>query len=149
MDYKDLLGQQLKCDFLHELFETYDVDVIYSYDRTYDNLEDFFCAEIPEMGLEFSFNHSQKLTTLFMKNVKHSGYNPFTGSDPRNVPFKTGKEACKYTQKHSIQMEYHKANNDSFLGTIPEWIIFDFDEYSTHYEFNDAGISMVTLQLKR
>jgi hypothetical protein len=37
MKYIDTIGILLKSDFLIDLFETYDVDVIYSYDRTHEN----------------------------------------------------------------------------------------------------------------
>ena len=40
MKYINILDENLKCDFINDLFETYDVDVIYSYDRNYENMED-------------------------------------------------------------------------------------------------------------
>jgi len=51
MKYLDLLGIQLKDNFLNDLFETYEVEVIYEYDRTHENLPDEYRAEIPDLGL--------------------------------------------------------------------------------------------------
>lgn len=148
MKYTELLGAKLKSEFLLDLFDTYDVDVTYSYDRTHENIEDEYLAEIPEMGLEFIFNAEQNLQTIFMKNVEPSGYNPFEDEDPRNVPFKTGKEAIEYAKQNSIDAVHNEAKNDSFFGNVPEWVKFFFETYSKHFEFDSIGIKMVTLQLK-
>ena len=147
MNYINILGESLKSEFLNDLFETYDVIVEYSYDRTYENMEDEYRAEIPEMGLEFIFDASQSLSTLFMKKVEHSGFNPFEGDDPRNVKFKTGNDAMNYAKEESIDAIHQEAKTDSVFGEIPEWVKFNFGNYSIHYQFNDGGVSMVTLQL--
>jgi hypothetical protein len=149
MNYIDILGESLKSEFLFDLFETYDVDVIYEYDRTYENLEDEYRAEIPKMGLGFIFDASQRLTTLFMKKAEHSGYNPFEGDDPRKISFRSGSEAMRYAKEKSIDAIHHEAESDSFLGEIPEWVKFIFESYSIHYQFNDDGLNLVTLQLER
>ncbi len=56
MRYTEIIGEHLKSDFLCDLFETYDVEVIYEYDRTHENIEDEYHAEMEELGLEFLFN---------------------------------------------------------------------------------------------
>src|SRR5690554_4009377 len=99
MGYIDLLGISLKSDFLLDLFETYDVDVRYRYDRNHEGMDDEFIAQIPEMGLEFLFDSTQRLTTLFMRNIDHSGFDPFDGPDPRSVPFKTGAGAVQWAKE--------------------------------------------------
>ena len=148
MKYIDILGEHLKDEFLIDLFETYDVEVIYSYDRSYENLEDEYHAAIPEMGLEFIFDASQELKTFFMKEVEHSGFNPFEGDDPRNVTFNSGSEAMKYAKEKSIDAVHQEAKDDSFFGEIPEWVKYNFKSYSIHYQFDDDGVNMVTLQLE-
>lgn len=148
MNYIGILGERLKSEFLFDLFETYDVNVIYEYDRTYENIEDEYRAEIPEMGLGFIFDSSQRLTTLFMRIVEHSGYNPFEGDDPREVSFCSGPEAMTYAKEKSIDAVHHEAKTDSFFGEIPEWVKFRFKSYSIHYQFNNDGVYLVTLQLE-
>jgi len=146
MNYIDILGEPLKSDFLIDLFETYDVDVIYTYDRAHENMEDEYRCGIPDMGLEFIFDDSQKLTTLFMTKIEHSGYNPFEGDDPRMTPFQTADEAMRIARTNSIDAMHQKAKEDSFFGVIPEWVKFTFNNHSIHYQFDDTGISCVTLQ---
>jgi hypothetical protein len=148
MKYIDVLGEPLKSDFLCDLFETYDVDVVYSYDRTHENIEDEYFAEIADMGLSFLFDNDQKLISLFMTTSKHTGYNPFELPDPRSVPFNTRHDAEVYAKENNIQIETRASKKDSFFGEIPEWVKFHYGEYSIHYEFNGNGIRMVTLQLE-
>ena len=146
MKYIDTLGQSLKSDFLNDLFETYNVTVSYEYDRCNENMEDQFYAEIPEMGLEFLFDAMQKLTCIFMKPVKHSGYNPFDGEEPRETSFNTANNAIAYAKEHNIPVEHQAAKDDELFGYIPEWTKFNFGNYSVHYQFNSRGVEMITLQ---
>ncbi len=148
MNYIGILGKALKTDFLCDLFETYDVDVVYEYDRTYENIADEYRAKISEMGIEFVFDESQRLKTMFMYEVSHDGFNPFEGEDPRTVPFATGVEAMKFAKDNSIQAVHQEAKKDSFFGDIPEWVKFNYGGYSVHYQFAGNGVEMVTLQLE-
>ena len=146
MEYSDLLGTPLKNDTLMDLFETYDVDVIYRYDRNHENMDDEYVAEIPEMGLEFLFDSEQNLTTVFMRHSNHSGFNPFQGKDPRLVPFKSGVDAMKYAQDHSIDAKHSEAKSDEIFGEIAEWVKFRFGSFYIHYQFINNTVDVVTLQ---
>lgn len=148
MKYSDILGANLKSDFLNDLFATYDVTVAYEYDRSNENMEDSYNASIPEMGLEFLFDASQQLVSLFMSSTKHTGYNPFEGNDPRSVPFNTGEQAVSYAEGRNIEVEHHAATEDEIFGPIPEWAKLQFENHSVHYQFNANGIELVTLQAK-
>lgn len=147
MEYLELLGSSLKCEVLLDLFETYDVDVVYCYDRTHEDMEDEYRAEIDEMGLEFIFDSSQRLKTLFMKKVDHNGFNPFCGSDPRGVPFNTGLEAVEWASVRSINATNQEARVDPTFGEIAEWVKLNFETFSMHYEFNGDSVEVVTLQV--
>lgn len=148
MKYIDALGISLKDDFLLDLFETYEVDVSYIYDRTHEGMDDEYRAEIPEMGLVFLFNKTQCLSTIFMKIEEHSGFNPFFGTDPRNAPFKTGSDALEFAKNQTVSADHQKARKNSRWGEIPEWVKLNYGSYSMHYEFSRAGVEMVTLQLE-
>jgi len=145
MKYRDLLGVSIKDDILLDLFETYDVEVIYRYDRNHEDLEDEYIAEIPEMGLEFIFDSDKCLQTLFMKCVDHNGYNPFENEDPRHAPFKSNIEAIDWAKERSIDFIHQDAKTDVLLGEIPEWIKFTYQAYFVHYQFRDNVVDMVTI----
>ena len=53
MKHLDLLETELKSEFLCDLFEAYDVQVVYEYDRTNENLPDEYHAEVSDLGLQF------------------------------------------------------------------------------------------------
>lgn len=69
MNHLGLLHTPLKSDFFCDLFKTYDTVVSYEYDRMHENMPDEYHAEIPELGLQFIFDASQCLKTLFIKPV--------------------------------------------------------------------------------
>ena len=67
MKYLGLRGLPLKNDVLCDLFETYDVQVVYECDRTHKDLPDEYRAEISDLGLRFAFDERQVFNTLFMQ----------------------------------------------------------------------------------
>ncbi len=148
MNHIEILNTELKSEFLIDLFETYDVEVIYTYDRNHENMEDEYYCEITKMGLTFVFDESQRLRTLFMKNAVHDGYNPFVGDDPRNFTFKNSAEAKKYANQNSIKIEHSPKQSSPIFGEIPEWVKFHFERFTMHFQFEDEGFSMVTLERK-
>ncbi|MCP4978203.1 MAG: hypothetical protein GY931_18800 [Maribacter sp.] len=148
MNYIEVLRENLKSNFFTDLFETYDVEVRYIYDRTKEGMDDEYWAEIPDMGLEFVFDEEQNLATLFMASVSHSGFNPFSGLDPRDVPFDSGVTAMEYARENSIEAIHQEAKTDSYFGEVPEWVKFNFESFSIHYKFHDNRIDRVTLQVE-
>ena len=146
MKYIEILEQHLKCDFLVDLFETYDVEVIYDYDRTYEGIEDEYRASIPDMGLEFIFDQNQKLKTLFMDSVEHKGYNPFEGEDPRNSPLDTAQKAIQFAKENSIILEHREKQESELFGHIPEWVKLTYKNYSVHYSYTKNGLKKAILQ---
>ena len=148
MKYYEILGASLKDDFLLDLFETYDVDVVYSYDRNHDGIDDQYFATIPEMGLEFIFSTDQILETLFLKKTIHNGFNPFSSEDPRDVPFDSLTEAVAWGNEKAIDLVHKSLSSGNASGGIPEWVKFEFKEYFVHYQFEAGGIDMVTLMAK-
>jgi hypothetical protein len=121
---------------------------VFRYDRNHEGMDDEYIAEVSEMGLEFIFDSSQRLTTLFMKNVGHTGFNPFNGFDPRTVLFKTGIEAMEWAQERSIDAIHQESRKDDIFGVIPEWVKLNFETFYIHYQFQDNSVETVTLQVQ-
>lgn len=143
MKHLDLLGTELKSDFLCDLFETYDVQVIYEYDRTYEGLEDEYRAELPELGLQFVFDENQFLTTVFLRPVTATTFNPFDAKDERLREFSAKSEALLYARTSGLRFTEGAAD---FMDEHKEWIRFESDTYSIHYEFVGTQLRMITLQ---
>lgn len=144
MKHLDLIGTELKSDFLCDLFETYDVDVVYAYDRTHENLPDEYQADIPELGLQFVFDEHQVLKTLFMKPLKATGYNPFDKDDERLPCFRSKDDAIYYASDKGERYSEGKAD---FMGEKKDWIRLEYAGYSVHYEFVDGKLRMITMQI--
>ena len=142
MTHLELLGYDLKSDFLNDLFETYDVQVVYRYDRTHEGIADEYLAEIQELGLEFIFDERHVLTTLFWKQVEVTTFNPFE-ADPSMPAFLAKEEATRYARDNGLKTTEGTAE---FSGEQKVWIRIERDTHSIHYEYIDADLRMITLQ---
>jgi len=143
MKYLDLIGTRLKNDFLNELFETYDVEVVYEYDRTHENLPDEYRAEVPDLGLQFVFDENQIFSTLFMEQKEIATWNPFDEDDDRLKRFESKYSARNYAQENAINVT---EGNAEFMGEERDWIRFDLSSFSIHYEFVGGILKKTTIQ---
>ena len=135
MDIISLLGKKLKSDPINTLFELYDVDVSYQYDRLEENTPDSYSASIDERGLEFSFNSEQILSTVFIKNeIDVDGV----------IRFSSVEDVESYSHDNALNFDKGSYN---FLGVMRKWIKLFYSNYSIHYEFKDSNLSMVTLEV--
>ena len=140
MKYTELIGMVLKNDILCDLFETYDTQVIYEYDRTHENIDDEYYAEIKDLGLHFVFDKNQKFTTLFIHQIEIDTFTPF--EDDIKI-FSSKQEALDYGK--NISQTYTEGKAD-FFGETKDWIKFQHKNYSVHYEFVNHKLKMITLQ---
>ncbi len=131
MKYLDLIGLDLKNDALCDLFETYDVEVIYEYDRTHEGLSDEYRAEITDLGVQFVFNEKQIVKTLFIKQIEINSFNPFE-KDERLITFNSKVEAMHYASENNIKTS---EGNAELLGDERDWVRFEHENYSIHYEY--------------
>lgn len=143
MKYLDLIGIDLKNEVLCDLFETYDVQVVYEYDRTHEGLPDQYRAEITDLGLQFVFDEQQVFKTIFMEQVDVNTFDPFDGDDERLKIFGSKAEAFQYATDNGERISEGKAD---FMGEERDWIRFEHDTYSVHYEYVDSKLRMITIQ---
>jgi len=142
MTHLDLLGTPLKSEFLFDLLETYDVQVVYGYDRTHENLPDEYHAEVSELGLQFVFDENQMLRTLFMTPMEITTFNPFE-DDERVRRFASKADAREYAKENDVPTSEGESD---FMGERRDWIRFEGATHSVHYEFVDSALKMITLQ---
>ena len=143
MKYLELLSVQLKDDFLNDLFETYDVQVVYEYDRTYENMPDQYRAEILDLGLQFIFDENQRFLTLFIDQKETSTWNPFEEDDARLKKFSSKVSARNYAKENGIAIT---EGNAEFMGEERDWIRFDLSGHSIHYQFTGGILKKITIQ---
>jgi hypothetical protein len=145
VNYLHLLRKHLKCDEIVDLFETYDVEVVYEYDRTHENLPDEYWAKCPDLGMQLVFDDQQRLKMVYLVLTSEEGFTPasLTGSDiPR---FASKQEAVQHARRNGIDMTVGRTE---FQGVDTNWIRFEYEGHSIHYEFQDGRLGLVTLETR-
>jgi len=146
MDFATLLGKQLKNDEVMEILEVFQIDVIYDFDRTHENLPDTYWAGAFKQGFLFRFNEHQVLDTVFLYIKPSEGY---TAIDPVDVPYplyKTFDDAerdFKY-----VEIPYRASSGAPGTDMYKWWIKADFGAHTRHYQFNEGSLFRLTLSAK-
>lgn len=70
-------------------------------------------------------------------------FNPFDSEDERIREFSTKSEALLYARKRGLHFTEAAAD---FMDEHKDWIRFESDSYSIHYEFVGTQLCMITLQ---
>jgi hypothetical protein len=139
-DFEALLGLQLKDDKVIELLELRDMQVVYDFDRTHENLEDVYWAAAPKSGFQFRFDQEQKLDVVFLYIAASEGFEP-VARDEVGIPlFETFDEARQALTQAGISL---KESPDEKW-----WIKGDFGANTRHYEFRKDTLFRVTLSSK-
>lgn len=142
MNLKPLLGLELKDAAIIELLQVYDVDVIYSFDRLFENQADEYWASAKSEGLEFRFDENQRLATLFVYVRGNDEYSPRDISDSDIEIFNTPAEVIEFVNKHDLS---HATNLSK--PNIPHWVRIDYPDISVHYGFGKTDLGRITLML--
>ena len=142
MDYLPLLEMHLKSDEIIDLLETYDMEVVYEFDRLHENLPDEYQARCAELGLELLFDADQRLKTVFIHLVDANGFTPADLTDSDVLRFDTKRAAASHALREGIAV---KEGRSEFLGKETDWIRFEYEGYSVHYEYRRGSLALITL----
>lgn len=140
MKLKPILGLQLKDPQIVELLNAFDTDVVYSFDRFFENQPDRYIATATTEGLEFHFDERQRLVTIFVYVRGNSDFSPHDPSGLDLDRFNTIEDARVFATKNDLA---HKLNTHS--TNVPDWLRIDYPDYSIHYGFGAEGLSIITL----
>lgn len=140
MKLKPILGLQLKDPQIVELLGAFDIDVVYSFDRLFENQPDRYIATAFSEGLEFQFDEQQRLVTIFVYLRGNSDFNPHDRSDLDLELFSTIEDAREFVTKNELP---HKLNTQN--PKLPVWLRIDYPDCSVHYQFGAEGLGMITL----
>lgn len=146
MQYSKLLGKQLKDDSILEILEHFDIDVVYAFDRTHEGMEDVYWATSQENGFQFRFNEAQKLDTIFLYIVSRDGFTPISYNEIDVPIYESFAEAKSAFEKAGL--EYVKSpGEDPNDKWFQRWIKANLGHLTTHYEFKDGQLRMITLSM--
>jgi hypothetical protein len=144
MNYLPLLDKALKSPEIIDLLETHDIEVIYDFDRCYENIPDQYWATSHVLGMRMNFDENQILKTIFLYVIPHNEFQP---ADVKNSDIQI------FDSKHTVK-SYAEASNikttegyTTFLGTESDWIRFDYPDHRIHYEFCSGELKKISLTI--
>ncbi|HLH31530.1 MAG TPA: hypothetical protein VKY31_10025 [Terriglobia bacterium] len=145
MKLVDFLGHHMKSDDVVDLLEGFDMRVIYQFDRTHENLADYYDAAAKADGFELRFDEHQVLTTVFCY-VKPRGDIAAVDIDFIGVPLlESFADARAYALSNGIKISEPPPASDHF----EQWIRLEHDERWDHYQFSDGQLARVTMFLPK
>ncbi|MCU8019582.1 hypothetical protein L5M36_22280 [Shewanella sp. SM72] len=146
MQLLKLLGSKLKSDDVIELLEHLGIDVIYDFDRHHEGMEDVYWALFYEQGFQFRFNESQLLDVIFLYIIERDGFEPIS-KDLIETPIYASFTEAK-NSFNSLGIEYTNSPDDDPNHMLYQrWIKSKHQGFTTHYEFTDEKLRMITMSL--
>ena len=140
MDFESLLGRQLKDDKVVEVLDARDIQVVYDFDRSHENLEDIYWAATQASGFQFRFDQDQKLDVVFLYIEANEGFRPIA-RDEVSVPlYESFDEAKQDFTREGIP--FKESPGEKW------WVKGDFGSSTRHYQFRDDTLFRVTLSTK-
>lgn len=142
MNYLSLLGKHLKSDEMLDLLETHDMEVIYAFDRTHENLPDEYWARCPQLGIQLAFDADQVLKSVFIHLVAGDGFAPADLADSDVLRFASKRDVASYAQQKGIAIVEGRGE---LFGRETDWIRLEHEGHSIHYEYRSGKLALVTL----
>jgi hypothetical protein len=141
MKYLPLLGKHLKDDDVIDVLEWADVEVVYDFDRTHENIPDRYWASAKTKGLQLGFDENQTLEAIFLYAVSLDGFSAVDREDCDVRFFSSIAEVERQGVIEGVPVVKGKAE---LLGVRREWARLEYRSHTLHYEFTGGGLSMVT-----
>jgi len=143
MPFTHLLGAHLKSDPVLELLEMHDVEVIYAFDRTHENMPDQYWAGSKGQGFLLRFNELQVLDTVFLYLMSREGYSAIDRLEVDVPIYESFERAQEAFQSASIRYRH----SGEVAGAGERWWIKCAMECGTaHYQYGGEGqLLMMTL----
>jgi hypothetical protein len=140
MDFESLLGRKLKDEQVVELLEKHDIEVVYEFDRTHENLADVYWATAKASGFQLRFDGYQKLDVVFLYTEAGEGFSAIAHDDV-DIPLYGSFDQAKqdFTRKG---ISFVESQSDKW------WIKGDFGDNSRHYEFRNNALFLVALNAR-
>lgn len=154
IEFTKLLGVHLKDDLIVDILESYDMEVIYDFDRLHENNSDVYWARANEAGFLLRFDEKQVLATIFLYLVPREGYAPVQRENFDVTVHETFDEAEQEFKENAIPYEVSSGEPTrasrilGFSSMHKLWIKGDRGRYTVHYQFENGRVSMITLQSK-
>jgi hypothetical protein len=147
MKFLPLIGKRLKDDVVMELLDYCNIDVVYAFDRMHENTPDKYFAASKEGGFEMEFTADQILDAVFLHVTPAGGFNPVKSEECDMPFFSSAEEVERFGAEKNLQMA--KGGPVEFLGVQRKWVRLEFETHCLHYEFQDAGLALITISRRK
>ena len=147
MEFINLIGINLKDDVMLEILEHYDIEVIYDFDRTHENMEDRYWVTSEQNGFQFRFNENKELDVIFLYLSEEDGFTPIDKADLGLPVYETFDNAETSFSENKIP--YIQSQGEPGSEMYKAWIKASFNNYTVHYQFEENIINMVTISAQK
>ncbi|MBC3911565.1 hypothetical protein [Undibacterium umbellatum] len=143
MKFSELLDKHMKDDDVIDVLESYDISVIYDFDRTHEGMDDVYWAASTDAGFQFRFDKNQMLDTIFLYMVAREGFTPISRNNIDVPVFDTFDDAERECRSKGIPFKQSQGTPGSDM--YKWWIKLDYGTHTAHYQFKEGTLRMVTL----
>jgi hypothetical protein len=144
MEILPLLRKRLKDDEIVELLEWMDVEVIYDFDRSHENMPDVYWAKATDHGVTLRFDESQILDTVFLYMQPSEEHEAADRSLFADIAFfDADSQVRTYAADHGIRVV--TGSRPAMLPPPGSWVRLDYDHHRVHYDFGGGTLSVVTI----
>ena len=144
MNLVPLIGLGLKDPQIIEILESYEVDVVYDFDRLFENQPDLYWAHFYSEGLLFRFDARQHLDTIFIYLQPTDEFAAHSREELDIQLFASLEETRKFAESKGFEH-----TSSSGKEGIPEWVRVSHPTCYVHYQFGPEGLSLVTIMSLR
>ena len=138
-----LLGKHLKDDDVIDILDAHEMEVIYDFDRSRENIPDRYWASAKQDGFQLGFDAAQVLETIFLHLASDEGFSSFDMTRSEIGAFQNPAAVMRGGQEVGVRTV---TGSGELAGVRREWARIDFVSHSVHYEFRGGELALVTLQ---
>lgn len=132
IDFRTLIGLQLKSDPILELLEMHELQVIYDIDTLHENIPDAYWIEDRKHGFTLKADEAQRIVVCFIYLRALEGHDAFSGEVPGVV-----------IANNRISDLGEPSKSGSFSGR--NWVRYDRPEHSVHLTWDTEGPAVLSI----
>jgi len=140
-----LLAKPMKSDEIVEVLEAHEMEVVYDFDRTHENIPDRYWASSRTGGFQFGFDEAQVLEVIFLHIEPEDGFAPFSIRESDVAAFPDREAVLRIGKEMGVRTA---SGSGELNGILRKWARLDYENYSLHYEFRDGALALVTIQIR-
>jgi len=140
--FLSFIGKRLKDDDVINILDRGQVEVVYDFDRSHENIPDRYWAASKKDGFRFGFDANQILEVIFLYVAPIEGFAPVARTDCDVWLFSSIQEAERHGAGRKLRVTKGRAD---VLGIPRDWVRLEHEKHAVHYEFRSDQLALVTI----